>query len=105
MKKLVSALVIGGVAAIFAAPASAQNVDEMLKKYACLSCHAVDKKLVGPAFSAVAARYRGDDQAIARLTSSILKGSAERWGDAAMPAMPRLSEEQAKQLAGFVLQQ
>lgn len=85
--------------------ANVGDVQDLLNANACFGCHAVDKKLVGPAFSAVAARYRGDDQAIARLTSSILKGSAERWGDAAMPAMPRLSEEQAKQLAGFVLQQ
>jgi len=74
MKNLVSALVIGGVAAVVGAPASAQNVDEMLKKYACLSCHAVDKKLVGPSYKDVAAKYRGQAGSEKALAEKVKKG-------------------------------
>ena len=56
MKILAPSLTIACLAAFGAAPAGAQNVDEMLKKYACLSCHQVDKKLVGPAYQEVAAK-------------------------------------------------
>lgn len=85
--------------------ANAVNVQSLLNANGCLGCHAVDKKVVGPAYRDVAARYKGDDQALARVTASIRKGGAERWGDVPMPAMPNLSEAQAQLLAGFVLQQ
>ncbi len=84
---------------------SAEDTQTLLNANGCLGCHAMDKKLVGPAFNAVAARYKGDDLAVGRVSNSIRLGGAERWGDVAMPAMLNLSEEQAKQLALFVLQQ
>lgn len=86
-------------------PAVAGDVQRLLSTNACLGCHAVDRKLVGPAFRDVAARYKGDAQAVGKLSISIRKGGAERWGDAAMPPTPNLSEEQARQLAAFILQQ
>ena len=85
--------------------ANVGDVQDLLNANGCLGCHAVDKKVLGPAYHDVAARYKGDDQALAKVTASIRKGGSERWGDAAMPAMPNLTEAQAQQLAGFVLQQ
>jgi cytochrome c551/c552 len=83
----------------------ADDVQMLLNANGCLGCHAVDKKVVGPAYRDVAARYKGDDQALAKVTAGIRKGGAERWGDVPMPAMPNLTEEQAQLLAAFVLQQ
>jgi len=85
--------------------AGADDVQVLLNANGCLGCHAIDKKVVGPAYRDVAARYKGDEHALDKVTASILKGGSERWSDALMPAMPNLSEAQAQLLAGFVLQQ
>jgi cytochrome c len=103
MKKLVSALVIGGVAAIFAAPASAQNVDEMLKKYACLSCHAVDKKLVGPSYKDVAAKYRGQAGAEKSLAEKVKKGGQGVWGPIPMPPNASVPDADLNAMVKYVL--
>jgi cytochrome c len=85
--------------------AGVDEVQSLLNANGCLGCHASDKKVVGPAYHDVAARYKGDEQALAKVTASIRTGGSERWGDATMPAMPNLTEAQAQLLAGFVLQQ
>lgn len=85
--------------------AAVDDVQALLNANGCLGCHAIDKKVVGPAYHDVAARYKGDERALEKVTSSIRKGGSERWGDAMMPAMPNLTEVQAQLLAGFVLEQ
>ena len=92
-------------AATLTEQASVGGVQTLLTANGCLGCHAIDKKVVGPAYRDVAARYKGDAQALAKVAASIRQGGAERWGDAMMPATPNLTEAQAQQLAGFVLQQ
>lgn len=103
MKKLVSALVIGGVAALVAAPASAQNVDELLKKYACLSCHAVDKKLVGPSYKDVAAKYRGQAGAEKSLAEKVKKGGQGVWGQIPMPPNASVPDADLNAMVKYVL--
>ena len=73
------------------------------KKSSCLACHAIDKKLVGPSFKDVAAKYRGDAGAEARLADMIGRGSRGVWGMMAMPPSPQVSEADRKILARFVL--
>jgi cytochrome c551/c552 len=92
-------------AAPVTAQGSADDVQSLLNANGCPGCHAIDKKVLGPAYRDVAARYKGDEHALDKLAASIRKGGSERWGDAVMPAMPGLSEAQAQLLAGFVLQQ
>ena len=75
-----------------ATPARAQNVDELLKKHACLSCHAVDKKLVGPAYNEVAAKYRGQAGAEKMLVEKIKKGGVGVWGQIPMPPNAAVSD-------------
>jgi cytochrome c len=103
MKKLVSALVIGGVAALAAAPVAAQNVDELLKKHACLSCHAVDKKLVGPSYKDVAAKYRGQAGAEATLAGKVKKGGQGVWGQIPMPPNPNVPDADLNAMVKYVL--
>jgi cytochrome c len=103
MKKLVSALVIGGVAAVVAAPASAQNVDELLKKYACLSCHAADKKLVGPSYKDVAAKYRGQAGAEKALAEKVKKGGQGVWGPIPMPPNASVPDGDLNAMVKYVL--
>jgi cytochrome c len=76
---------------------------DLAKSKNCLACHAVDKKLVGPAFKDVAARYTQKD--VAQLAASIRKGGAGKWGPIPMPANPQVSEAEATALATWVLNQ
>ena len=103
MKKLVSALAIGGVAALVAVPAAAQNVDELLKKHACLSCHAVDKKLVGPSYKDVAAKYRGQAGAEQTLAGKVKKGGQGVWGPIPMPPNPNVPDADLNAMVKYVL--
>ena len=69
----------------------------------CMACHATDKKLVGPAFKSVAAKYAGDKTAADRLANKIQKGGAGVWGPVPMPANTQVSDADAKKLAAWVL--
>lgn len=100
MKFLPSLLVAGMLAA---SGASAMANPELAQKKACLACHSIDKKVVGPAYKDVAAKYRGQKGADAKLAEKILKGGKGVWGEMAMPANPQVSPAEAKQLADWVL--
>lgn len=76
---------------------------ELAQKKSCLACHATDKKLVGPAYKDVAARYAGQKDAVAKLAERIQKGGSGNWGPVPMPANPQVNPEEAKQLATWVL--
>lgn len=76
---------------------------QLAKKNNCLACHAADKKVIGPSFKDVAAKYRGDAGAETRLADKIAKGGSGVWGVMAMPPSPQISEADRKTLARFVL--
>lgn len=76
---------------------------QLAKKNNCFACHTVDKKLVGPSFKDVAAKYRGDAGAEARLMDKIAKGGSGVWGVMVMSPSPQVSEADRKTLARFVL--
>lgn len=81
----------------------------LMQQSDCLSCHAVDRKIVGPAFSWIAYRYKGDNSAPDKLARKIRSGGAGNWtsltGGMPMPAHPQLTAAQAKVLAEWVLKQ
>ena len=91
------------IAAMAAGPAFA-NADLATKKN-CMACHAVDKKLVGPAYKEVAAKYAGQKDAVDKLTQKVLKGGSGVWGAVPMPANAQVSPAEAKQLVEWVLSQ
>jgi len=101
MKALVAATAALGL--LSAAPAFASA--DLAKSKNCLACHAVDKKLVGPSYKDVAAKYAGQADASAMLAEKILKGGKGVWGQVPMPPNPQVNAEQAKQLADWVLSQ
>ena len=84
-----------------AAPAMADQALATSKN--CMACHAVDKKLVGPSYKDVAAKYKGDKTAADKLTAKIIKGGSGAWGPVPMPANPQVNEAEAKKLAAWVL--
>lgn len=90
-----------GKAATSAAPGA--DAMKLAKDIGCLSCHSIDKKLLGPAWKHVAAINRGNPDAEARLMSKIAKGGSGVWGSIAMPAYPNLSEANSRVLVGFIL--
>ncbi|MDR3453766.1 MAG: c-type cytochrome [Rhodoferax sp.] len=69
----------------------------------CMACHAIDKKLVGPAYKDVAAKYAGQKDAVDKLSVKIMKGGSGVWGPVPMPANTQVNEAEAKQLAAWVL--
>ncbi len=89
------------IAALIAGPALA-NAD-LAQKKTCMACHAMDKKLVGPAYKEVAAKYAGQKDAAANLAEKIQKGGTGVWGQIPMPANPQVSADEAKTLAAWVL--
>ena len=86
-----------------AAPAMADMALATSKN--CMACHAVDKKLVGPAYKDVAAKYAGQKDAVDKLAVKIIKGGAGVWGPVPMPPNAQVSEADAKKLAAWVMTQ
>jgi cytochrome c len=99
----IAALLATAAALLATGPAFA-NAD-LAQKKACMACHAVDKKLVGPAYKEVAAKYAGQKDAAAKLAEKIQKGGSGVWGAVPMPANPGVNAAEAKQLADWVLTQ
>jgi cytochrome c len=98
--KLLPSLIVAVVGAA-AAPAFANP--ELAQKKNCMACHAVDKKLVGPAYKDVAAKYASQKDAADKLAVKVMKGGSGVWGAIPMPANPQVSEAEAKQLVQWVL--
>lgn len=101
MKLLVAAVAAAGI--LGAAPAFADAGMDLAKAKNCLACHAVDKKLVGPAYKDVAAKYKGDKTAAAMLAAKIQKGGVGTWGQIPMPPNPQVNAAEATTLAEWVL--
>lgn len=98
MKRLLLTAVLGLGAA---APAFADLALATSKN--CMSCHAVERKVLGPAFKDVAAKYKDDKGAVDTLANKIMKGGSGVWGPVPMPANNQVSEADAKKLAAWVL--
>jgi cytochrome c len=79
------------------------NTYALAKQNACLGCHAVDKKIVGPSFQAVANKYLNDPNATVFLKNKILKGGSGTWGVVPMPANTKLSDTQLSLLTNWIL--
>jgi cytochrome c len=69
----------------------------------CMACHALEKRIVGPAYKDVAAKYAGDKTAVDRLATKIQKGGGGVWGPMPMPANTQVNDAEAKKLAAWVL--
>lgn len=89
------------LSAAMAAPAFADQALASAKN--CMSCHTVEKKLVGPSYKEVAAKYAGQAGAVDKLASKIMKGGSGVYGPVPMPANTQVSEAEAKKLAAWVL--
>jgi len=100
MTRVIAALAATG-ALLVSTAASAQL--ELAQKKNCLACHAIDKKLVGPAYKDVAKKYENDKDAPARLAKKVREGGVGVWGQIPMPANPQVNEAESLQLVKWVL--
>ena len=100
MKRSLMLLVLSALAS-----SSAMASADLAKAKNCMACHAVQNKLVGPAFKDVAAKYAGQKDAEAKLVGKVLKGGSGAWGAVPMPANPQVSEAEAKTLVKWVMAQ
>ena len=95
-------------AALFFAAKAYSNSDDqkafaLAKQNACLGCHAVDKKIVGPSFQSVAQKYQKDQGASTFLKRKISQGGAGSWGVVPMPANAKLSDADLSLLVSWIL--
>jgi cytochrome c len=103
--KRVAFVVAGILAGVLGVGGSAYAADqtEHAKKSGCLACHAVDKKVVGPSYMEVAAKYKGDKTAEAKLVDKVKKGGSGVWGAVPMPPNATVKDADIKTLVDWVL--
>ena len=102
MKKIAAcAFAAAGLVAAGAVHAAAG--EDLIKKNGCTACHSIDKKLVGPAYVDVAAKYKGDASAPAKLFDKVKKGGSGVWGQVPMPPNPQVSDADLKTIIAYVL--
>jgi cytochrome c len=99
MKRVVLPLVLAGLAV--ALPAKADEA--MARKYNCLACHAIDKKIVGPAYKDVAKKYAGQKDAQAKLVQKVEKGGSGVWGNIPMPPNSTVPDADVRALVKWIL--
>jgi cytochrome c len=102
MKSIIVSIAAVAVLA-FAGNSMSADMPPVAKKNGCTNCHSIDKKLVGPAWQAIADKYKGDAGAADKLGTKISKGGSGVWGPVPMPAQPKLSEADNKEMVAFIL--
>ena len=101
MKTLITSLIVS--AGLLAGAGNALASEALAKKHNCLACHAIDKKLVGPSYQEVAAKYKGDAGAEAKLVAKVKNGGSGAWGQVPMPPNASVPDADIKTLVNWVL--
>ena len=99
----IAAVALAAAALVASQAVYAQAPNDLLQKSGCLACHNVDKKVVGPSYQEVAAKYKGDAGAAAKLMEKIKKGGSGVWGQVPMPPNPTVSDADIKTLVAYIL--
>jgi cytochrome c len=101
--KRIATTVFAAAALLVASAAMADQLEDMMKKNGCNACHSEDKKIIGPAYKDVAAKYKGDAGAVAKLTEKVKKGGSGVWGPVPMPPNTQVSDADAKKMVELIL--
>ena len=99
----IAAAVLATAGLLAAGAVEADAGEDLLKKNGCTACHAIDKKLVGPPYVEVAAKYKGDAGAAAKLFEKVKKGGSGVWGQVPMPPNPQVSDADLKAMIAYIL--
>jgi cytochrome c len=100
-----SLMLAAALVAMASTSAFAQDAAALAKSKNCMACHAINSKLVGPAYKDVAAKYAGQKGVEDKLVQKVMKGGSGVWGPVPMPANPQVSEAEAHTLVKWVLSQ
>ena len=101
MKALLMTVAVAG--SMMVATAASAN-EALAQKSGCLACHSVSQKVLGPSYKDVAAKYKGDKGAEAKLVAKVAKGGSGTWGPIPMPAnSPQVKDEDIKTLVKWIL--
>jgi cytochrome c len=84
---------------------TAQAGEALSDKHGCDNCHAIDKKMIGPSYKAVAEKYRGQADAVTTLVAKVQGGGSGNWGKVAMPAMAHVPADDQRALVSWILKQ
>ena len=103
MKTLVTSLIVS--AGLLAGAGNVFASEALAKKYNCLTCHALDKRMIGPSYTEVAAKYKADAGAESKLIAKIKNGGGGTWGQVFMPPNSAVPEADIKILVKWVLSQ
>lgn len=98
-----TSIAVISAAALLALSGAASADLALAQKNACMSCHGVDKKIVGPAYKEVAAKYKGDAGAEAKLFAKVKAGGKGVWGPVPMPPNPQVKDEDLHKILKWVL--
>ena len=101
MKRILVAIATLATVCAVSTPALADMALATAKN--CMACHAVDKKLVGPSYKDIAAKYAGQADAVEKLSGKVVKGGSGVWGPVPMPANAQVSADEAKKLITWIM--
>jgi len=101
--KSIATAVFAAATLLVASAAVADQLEDMMKKNGCNACHSEDKKIIGPAYKDVAAKYKGDPTAVAKLSEKVKKGGSGVWGEVPMPPNPQVSDADIKKMVELIL--
>jgi cytochrome c len=98
-------VLVAATAALFVAGIAHadEKGEELIKKNGCTACHSDHKKIVGPAYDDVAAKYKGDSSAVPKLMEKVKKGGSGVWGPIPMPPHPNISDADLKTMVTYIL--
>jgi cytochrome c551/c552 len=96
------ATAVASPAAVARAPANADGL-RLAKQYACVACHGVTNKIIGPGLNEIAAKYKGDSAAVTKLIATVKNGSSGTWGATPMPAQAHVKDEDIKTMVNWIL--
>jgi cytochrome c len=102
MKSIATAVLAAASLAV-ASSALADQLEDMMKKYGCNACHAEDKKVIGPSYKDVAAKYKGDAGAVAKLSEKVKKGGSGVWGPVPMPPNTQVPDAEIHKMVELIL--
>lgn len=99
----IAAAVFAAAGLLAAGAAHADAGEDLIKKSGCAACHSNDKKVVGPAYNDVSAKYKGDAGAAAKLAAKVKAGGSGVWGPVPMPPNPQVKDDDLKAMIAYIL--
>ena len=101
--KTIATAVLAAASLAVASSALADQLEDLMKKYGCNACHSEDKKVIGPSYKDVAAKYKGDAGAVAKLSEKVKKGGSGVWGPVPMPPNTQVPDAEIKKMVEVIL--